>query len=72
MANFTERVLEETDATLSDLFAYAVSGRYNNEIEIRGLGTPTRRKVFMDQDLEKFVKQLIKVPLKNAQKTILL
>ena len=26
----------------------------------------------MDQELEKFVKQLIKVPLKNAQKTILL
>ena len=64
--------MEETDATLSDLFTYAVSGSYNNEIEIRGLGPPTRKKVFMDKKLEKFVKKLIKVPLANTEKTILL
>ena len=56
MTNITERVLEETDATLSDLFTYALSGSYNNEIDIIGLGSPTRRKVFMDKNLEKFVK----------------
>ena len=32
MTNITERVLEDTDATLTDLFAYAVSGKYDNEI----------------------------------------
>ena len=72
MTNITERVMEETDATLSDLFTYAVSGSYNNEIEIRGLGPPTRKKVFMDKKLEKFVKKLIKVPLANTEKTLLL
>ena len=66
MTNITERVLEETDATLSDLFNYAVSGIYNNEIEIRGLGQPTRKKVFMHKNLEKFVKNRIKVPLLNT------